>query len=77
MLKKNSAQNDVLAGIKNYFCDSTESVFRTAIPHRKRPELLEITSFDDAARVVCRGSQGIKILQGRKSWVMTHENGQK
>ena len=29
---------------------------------RKRPEMLEITSFDDAARVVYRGSRGIKIL---------------
>ena len=33
---------------------------------RKRPEMLEITSFDNAARVVCRGSQGIKILSGQK-----------
>ena len=29
---------------------------------RKRPEMLEITSFDDAARVLYRGSQGIEIL---------------
>ena len=29
---------------------------------RKRPEMLEITSFDDAARVVYRGSRGIEIL---------------
>ena len=34
---------------------------------RKRPEMLEITSFDDAARVVYRGSQGIKILPGPKN----------
>ena len=31
---------------------------------RKRPEMLEITSFDDAARVVYRGSRGIEILPG-------------
>ena len=30
----------------------------------KRPEMLEITSFDDAARVMYRGSRGIEILQG-------------
>ena len=30
----------------------------------KRPEILEITSFDDAARVVYRGSRGIEILPG-------------
>ena len=33
---------------------------------RKLSEMLEITSFVDAARVVCRGSQGIKILPGPK-----------
>ena len=31
---------------------------------RKRPEMREITSFDDAARVMYRGSQGIEILPG-------------
>ena len=31
---------------------------------RKRPEMPEIMSFDDAATVVYRGSQGIEILQG-------------
>ena len=31
---------------------------------RKRPEMLEIMSFDDAARVVYRGSQGIEIFPG-------------
>ena len=31
---------------------------------RKRPEMLEITSFDDAARVMYRGSRGIEILPG-------------
>ena len=31
---------------------------------RKRPEMAEITSFADAARVVYRGSQGIIILLG-------------
>jgi hypothetical protein len=30
----------------------------------KRPEMHEITSFDDAARVMYRGSQGIEILPG-------------
>ena len=34
---------------------------------RKRPEMPEITSFDDAARVMYRGSQGIKILPGPKN----------
>ena len=29
---------------------------------RKRPEMPEIMSFDDAASVVCRGSRGIEIL---------------
>ena len=29
---------------------------------RKRPEMLKITSFDDAATVVYRGSRGIEIL---------------
>ena len=33
---------------------------------RKRPEIAEITSFADPARVLYRGSQGIKILQGPK-----------
>ena len=31
---------------------------------RKQPEMPEIMSFDDAARVVYRGSQGIEILSG-------------
>ena len=31
---------------------------------RKRPEMVEITSFADPARVVYRGSQGIEILPG-------------
>ena len=31
---------------------------------RKRPEMLEITSFDYAARIVYRGSRGIEILPG-------------
>ena len=31
---------------------------------RKRPKMLKITSFDDAARVVYRGSRGMKILPG-------------
>ena len=34
---------------------------------RKWPEMREITSFDDAARVVYRGSRGIKILPGPKN----------
>ena len=33
----------------------------------KRPEMLEITSFDDAARVMYRGSRGIEILRGPKN----------
>ena len=33
---------------------------------RKRPEMLEITSFDEAARVMYQGSQGIEILSGPK-----------
>ena len=31
---------------------------------RKWPKMLKITSFDDAARVVYRGSRGMKILPG-------------
>ena len=31
---------------------------------RKRPEMLEIMSFDNAARFVYRGSRGIEILPG-------------
>ena len=31
---------------------------------QKRPEMLEIMSFDDAARVVYRESRGIEILPG-------------
>ena len=34
---------------------------------RKRPEMPEITSFDDAARVVYRGSRGIEILPGHEN----------
>ena len=34
---------------------------------RKRPEMLEITSFDDVARVVYRGSRRIEILPGPKN----------
>ena len=34
---------------------------------RKLPEMPEITSFGDAARVVCRGSKGIEILSGAKN----------
>ena len=30
----------------------------------KRPEMLKITSFDGAARVMYQGSRGIEILQG-------------
>ena len=44
---------------------------------RKRPEMCEITSFDDAARVVYRGSEGIEILPGPKNRGLAHENGQK
>ena len=31
---------------------------------QKRSEMLEITSFDDAARVMYQGSRGIEILPG-------------
>ena len=34
---------------------------------RKRPEMSETTSFDDAAIVVYRGSQGVEILPGPKT----------
>ena len=34
---------------------------------RKPPELLEITSFDDATRAVYRGSRGIENLPGAKN----------
>ena len=33
---------------------------------RKRPEILEIMSFDDAARVMYQGSRGIEILPGHE-----------
>ena len=45
---------------------------------RKRPEMPEITSFDDVSRVVYRGSWGVEILLGQKKpWTIAHENGQK
>ena len=44
---------------------------------RKWPKRLEITSFDDASRVVYRGSQGIEILQGPEIRGLVHKNGQK
>ena len=44
---------------------------------RKRPKMLEITSFDDAARVVYRGSRGLEILPGPENRGLAHENGQK
>ena len=34
---------------------------------RKQPEMREITSFNDAARVMYRGSRGIEILSGPKN----------
>ena len=34
---------------------------------RKQPEMLEIMSFDAAARVMYRGSRGIEILPGPKT----------
>ena len=34
---------------------------------QKRPKMREITSFDDAARVMYRGSRGIEILRGPKN----------
>ena len=45
---------------------------------RKRPEMREITCFEDAARVVYRGSRGIEIPPGnQKPSTIAHENGQK
>ena len=45
---------------------------------RQRPEMTEITSFDDAAIVVYRGFTGHRNPPGtRKSWTIAHENGQK
>ena len=45
---------------------------------RKRPEMLEITSFDDAPRVVYRGFTGHRNPPGtRKLWTTAHENDQK
>ena len=35
---------------------------------RKRPEMLKITSFDDAATVIYRGSRGIEILPGPENY---------
>ena len=44
----------------------------------KRPEMLEITSFDDVARVMYRGVTGNRNPPGtRKPWTIAHENGQK
>ena len=44
---------------------------------RKWPGMLEITSFDDAARVVDRGVTGHRHPPGtRKLWTIAHENGQ-
>ena len=34
---------------------------------RKRPEMTEITSFDDVSRVVYLGSWGVEILPGSKT----------
>ena len=42
---------------------------------RKQQEMPEITSFDDVARVVYRGSQSIEILPGPKNRGLAHENG--
>ena len=44
---------------------------------RKRPKMLEITSFDDAARVVYRGSWGIEILPDLKKRTLWNTNTQK
>ena len=44
---------------------------------RKWPEVLEIMSFDDAARVVYRGSRGIEILPGHENRGLAHEKCQK
>ena len=44
---------------------------------RKRPEMHEITSFDDGARVVYRRSRGRNPPGTRKPWTIAHENGQK
>ena len=45
---------------------------------RKRPEMPELTGFDDAARVMYRGSWGMEIdPRPNKMWTIAHENGQK
>ena len=44
---------------------------------RKRPEMPKITSFDDAASVVCRGHGASKSSRTQKTWTVAHENGQK
>ena len=44
---------------------------------RKRPEMLEIMSFANAASDVYRGSHGIKILSGPKIVCYNPRNGQK
>ena len=44
---------------------------------RKRQEMAEITNFVGASRVVYRGHRASKSARVRKSWAITHENGQK
>ena len=45
---------------------------------RKRPEIAENTSFADLSRVIYRGVTGHRYPPGiQKSWVITHEHGQK
>ena len=45
---------------------------------QKWPEMLEITSFDGAARVVYRGVTVHRNLPGtQKPWTIAHENGPK
>ena len=44
---------------------------------RERPEMREITSFDDVGRVMYQGSRGIENPPGTQTpWTMAHENGQ-
>ena len=56
------------------FCTGGDRASKSSRDHktvdnspRKRPGMLEITSFDDGARVVYPESQGIEILPGPKN----------
>jgi hypothetical protein len=52
-------------------CSTAHGPLKSSSDHKtvryrpqKPPEHHEITSFDDVARIVCRGSQSIKIIPG-------------